>query len=176
MAVASPRLFVAVWPSVEVAQRVAALARPTVIGLRWTRPEQWHVTLRFLGPVPDPPAVSDALAAAASGLAPVEATVGPAVGRFGHRVLHVPVEGLAGLDTAVVAATAHLGKPPEDRPFAGHLTLARVGKEAVNLRPLEGEPIRAEWRVSELTLVESKLAPAGARYQVVERFPLTGEG
>ena len=169
----SPRLFVAVWPPPDVVERVAALSRPTVIGLRWTSPDQWHVTLRFLGTVEDPDVVSEALQALR--LAPVEATVGPAVGRFGHRVLHVPVEGLRGLATAVQAATAHLGKPPEDRPFSGHLTLARVGKEArVNLRPLQGEPIGGPWPVSELTLVESRLSSAGARYQVVGRFPLTG--
>lgn len=174
---AGPRLFVAVWPPADVVGLVAALARPTVIGVRWTREDQWHVTLRFLGSVTDPPAVSQALAVVAASQPPVEAVVGPAVGRFGHRVLHVPVEGLAGIASAVVSATAHLGKPPEDRPFSGHLTLARVAKDGrVNLRALEGEPVGARWLVSELTLVESKLSPAGARYQVVETFPLTPGG
>ena len=169
----SPRLFVAVWPPPRVVEQVAALARPTVIGLRWTGQEHWHVTLRFLGPVDDQAEVSAALARLQA--SPVEASAGPAVSRFGHRVLHVPVEGLGEVAKAVVAATAHLGKPPEDRPFSGHLTLARVGKEArVNLRALAGEPISARWPVAELTLVESRLSPAGARYQVVERFPLTG--
>jgi 2'-5' RNA ligase len=175
--VSNPRLFVAVWPPAEVVELIAALSRPTVIGLRWTRQDQWHVTLRFLGAVADPPAVVEALASVAAAQSPVELSVGPAVGRFGHRVLHVPVEGLADLASAVTAATAHVGKPPEDRPFSGHLTLARVGKEArVNLRAIEGETISARWPVSELTLVESKLSPAGARYQIVERFPLTSEG
>ena len=171
------RLFVAVWPPAEVVELVGALARPTIIGLRWTREEQWHVTLRFLGPVETPVAVSEVLATVAAQLPPVDATIGPAVSRFGHRVLHIPVEGLSDLAATVLPATAHLGKPPEDRPFSGHLTLARVGKEArVNLRALEGEPINARWPVSELTLVESKLSPAGARYVVLERFPLTGAG
>ena len=173
----TPRLFVALWPPPEVVSQIAGLARPTVIGLRWTRQEQWHVTLRFLGPVEEPAEVSAALAAVAAAHRPLEAAVGPAVSRFGHRVLHVPVQGLGDLATAVIDATAHLGKPPEDRPFSGHLTLARVGREAgVNLRSIEGEPISARWPVSELTLVESKLSPAGARYLIVETFPLTGGG
>jgi 2'-5' RNA ligase len=171
----SPRLFVAVWPPPDVVDQIAARARPTVIGLRWTGPDQWHVTLRFFGWVDDQAEVSAALAAAVSGLAPVEATVGPSVGRFGHRVLHVPVEGLGQLAAAVVTATAGLGKPPEDRAFSGHLTLARVGRGArVNLRALAGEPVNARWPVSDVTLVESRLSPAGARYEMVERFPLTG--
>ena len=125
----------------------------------------------------DPPAVADALAGVATGQPPLQAGAGPAVGRFGHRVLHVPVEGLADLAAAVVRATAHLGQPPEDRPFSGHITLARVAKGArVNLRALEGEPIGAVWPVTELTLVESHLSSAGARYAVIERFPLTGGG
>ena len=41
------------WPPPEVVARLAALARPTVEGVRWTTPEQWHVTLRFLGWVDD---------------------------------------------------------------------------------------------------------------------------
>ena len=173
LAMGSPRLFVAVWPPADVVEQVASLARPTVIGLRWTGEHQWHVTLRFLGAVDDPAAVADVLAASAATLSPVEATAGPAVSRFGHRVLHVPVDGLGALASAVVSASRHLGKPPEDRPFSGHLTLARVAKGArVNLRALEGEPISARWPVSEVTLVQSRLSPAGARYEVVQRFPL----
>ena len=167
-----PRLFVAVWPPPAIVEQVAALPRPTVIGLRWTRQEQWHVTLRFLGWVEDSGAVSAALSTVEG--PPVVAAVGPSVGRFGQRVLHVPVEGLGGLAAAVVAATAHLGRPPEDRAFSGHLTLARVGKEAkVDLRPLTGAPVSGSWPVNELTLVESRLSSSGARYEVVERFALT---
>ena len=169
------RLFVAVWPPPDVVQAIATLPRPPVIGLRWTRPEQWHVTLRFLGWVEDVDPVSEALAAATAELPPVEASVGPALGRFGGRVLHVPVEGLDPVATAVVNATADLGKPPEDRPFAGHLTLARVAKGVrVDLRPLVGEPVSGRWPVEEVTLVESRLSPAGARYEVIERHPLRG--
>ena len=49
---AGVRLFVAVWPPADVVTRVAALPRPDVAGLRWTAPDHWHVTLRFLGSVP----------------------------------------------------------------------------------------------------------------------------
>ncbi|MER3453020.1 MAG: RNA 2',3'-cyclic phosphodiesterase, partial [Acidimicrobiia bacterium] len=48
------RLFVAVWPPEEVLDVVAKLPRPGVVGLRWTSREQWHVTLRFFGSVPEP--------------------------------------------------------------------------------------------------------------------------
>lgn len=167
------RLFVAVWPPPEIVELLGALPRPSIAGLRWTEPEQWHVTLRFLGRVEDVGEVSRALAALR--LPEVDARAGPEVGRFGHRVLHVPVDGLAPLGDAVVEATGHLGEPPEDRAFSGHVTLARVSKRArVDLRPLSGRPVESTWRVKELTLVESRLRPSAPDYQIVDRFPLNG--
>jgi 2'-5' RNA ligase len=162
---------VAVWPPAEVLDRVEALERPEVAGLRWTDRRQWHVTLRFLGRA-DVDAARRALAEVTlGGPVPVEAVLGPEVGRFGHRVLHVPVSGLEGLARAVVAATAGVGEPPEDRPFAGHLTLGRVARGAgVDLRNLTGQAITGRWPPTEVDLVESRLSSEGASYQVVERF------
>ena len=169
-----PRLFVAVWPPDDVLDRVAALPRPVVPGLRWASREHWHVTLRFLGSLPQVDPVIEALAGLPS-MGPTTAVLGPATGRFDQRVLHVPVRGLDDVATRVVDATGHLGKPPDDRPFHGHLTLARVAKHAhVDLRPLAGTPIDAQWRVDSLCLVESRLSPAGSRYEVVERVSLHG--
>ena len=168
------RLFVAVWPPEEILERVAAVPRPDVEGLRWTQPHQWHVTLRFLGRVDE---VDDAVASL-SGMGaaePAEAELGPQVGHFGRRVLHVPVSGLDRLAGRVAAATAEVGEPPEDRPFAGHLTLARTSKSArVDLRRLAGGAIDGGWAVAELCLMESRVSAAGARYEEVRRFALTG--
>jgi 2'-5' RNA ligase len=166
-----PRLFIAVWPPDDVLDLVAGLDRPVVPGLRWTGRDQWHVTLRFLGQVPDVGPVVEALAA--SGPPPATAVLGPAVGRFAQKILHVPVEGLDDVAGAVVRATSRLGRPPEDRPFQGHLTLARVAKgPRVDLRRFAGAALQARWTVDFLCLVESRLSPAGARYQVLERFPV----
>jgi RNA 2',3'-cyclic 3'-phosphodiesterase len=165
------RLFVAVSPPEDVLDRVAALDRPEVAGLRWTDRGQWHVTLRFLGRVDDVSAAAEALRGVRA--APTVAFLGPAVGRFGHRVLHVPVAGLGAVAAAVVAATAHVGEPPEERPFAGHLTLARVtGRTKVDLRPLAGQPVEGSWPVDEVCLVASHLSRRGARYETLERVGL----
>jgi len=165
-------LFVAVWPPDEVVERVAALDRPEVVGLRWTSPAQWHVTLRFLGRA-DMGEARAALGDLVVPAKPVEAVVGPTVGRFGQRVLQLPVSGLDGLAAAVVSATAAMGDRPEDRPFVGHLTLARVARTAdVDLWALAGQAITGTWAVTEVTLVESTLSSAGATYEVVERVPV----
>ena len=166
-----PRLFVAVWPSDEVLDQIAALPRPDVDGLRWTTREQWHVTLRFFGSV-ELEAAAGALRALSA--PSTTAVVGPFTGRFGKRVLHVPVSGLDAVAKAVVRATKKVGKPPEPRPFNGHLTLARARdrRRGVDLRPLVGTPIAAEWPVDEVCLVESHLSPKGANYEVVETVSL----
>lgn len=162
----------AVWPPPAVLDLLAGLDRPAVDGVRWTTRDQWHVTLRFLGPVPEVEPVAEALAGLAAA-EPVRAVMGPAVGRFGRRVLHAPVGGLDALAAGVGAATAGIGRPPEDRPFRGHVTLARVAKHAdVDLRPLAGGPVAGAWEVGAVCLVESRLSPAGARYEVLEEFPI----
>src|SRR5690606_4279651 len=79
------RLFVGVVPPEGVLDAIERLARPDRPGVRWTRRQQWHVTLRFLGEVDDPDPVAAALDAAP--LAPCDARVGPAVRTLGHHVL-----------------------------------------------------------------------------------------
>jgi 2'-5' RNA ligase len=165
-------LFVAVWPPDEVLDLLEGLDRPEFNGLRWTARDQWHVTLRFLGPVPDVEPVAEALDGVSAPL-PVIAGLGPAIGRFGQRILHVPVAGLDQLAAGVVAATAGVGRPPEDRPFRAHITLARVAKHGcVDLRPFAGAAVAGEWDVGAVCLVESRLSPHGARYEVLNEFPI----
>lgn len=166
------RLFVAVWPPASVIDAVRAMPRPNVDGLRWTTENQWHVTLRFFGEAD----VDDAVAALATAdTSATTAVMGPATGRFGRRILHVPVSGLDEIATRVVDKTKGVGKPPEPRPFNGHLTLARArDRRGVDLRPYCGAPLAGEWAVDEITLVASRLSPTGARYEIVERFPLNG--
>ena len=161
------------WPSDEVVAAIAALPRPSVAGVRWTTPEQWHVTLRFFGQVGDHEvdAISEALASVAGRYAPFSATVGPDVGRFGRGILQVPVAGLEALADDTVRSTADLGEAPDPRPFAGHLTLARA-RRGGDVRPLTGATISCSWTVDELTLVRSTTARDGAIYDVLARFPL----
>ncbi|HVE47583.1 MAG TPA: RNA 2',3'-cyclic phosphodiesterase [Acidimicrobiales bacterium] len=172
------RAFVAVWSPPEVVASLSELARPEVEGLRWTGPDQWHVTLRFLGEVDEDEAAS-AFGTISAG-SPVVAEMGPATGRFGRRVLHVPVSGLDDLAAATVAATAGIGQPPEHRRFVGHITLARARHpRGVDLRPLAGASIAGRWVVPEITLVASRLGagPDGrARYDIVRRLPLALQG
>ena len=167
------RLFIAVWLPPDVVDLIAALPRPEVPGLRWTSPDQWHVTLRFLGDADFDETVR-ALSAVDARAAAV--TLGPTTGRFGRRILHVPTSGLDEVAAATVAATASVGEPAEPRPFKGHVTLARSRRGDTDLRPLCGVPVSASWIADEVTLVRSHLgagADRGARYEIVHRLPLS---
>ena len=169
------RRFVAVWPPEEVLAAVAELPRAGGAALRWTAPAQWHTTLAFLGEVAD--ADRGRLEAVLAGVAegargPVLARLGPATRVLGAGVLVVPVAGLEELASAVAAGVAGWGTGMGGRAWAGHLTLARArGRSRVPAR-LAGATIDARWSVTELTLVRSRLDPAGARYEIEAQFPL----
>ena len=178
------RLFVAVELPASVRQRLADLAAELrgmgLERLRWVRPENIHITLKFLGETPADrqPEIEDALRAAAEGVAPHELTLGE-LGKFGGRqsprVLLVDVRGdvdaLKALQKRVDGKIAPLGFPAEKRPFAAHLTLARVPQdlarkvarpltEAIDAVKVPDPPIP----VREIVLMRSELSREGPVY------------
>ena len=155
-------------------------------GVRWTRPEQLHLTLRFLGQA-DPlrlSALVEGLAAATAAAAPIRLRPGEP-GAFPDwrrpRVLWLGLDGgaaLGALAAAVEAAARAAAFAEEARPFHPHLTLGRVGDRA-SARP--GVAAVRQWRpdtgieeVSEIVLYRSDLEPGGARHSALARFPLGG--
>jgi 2'-5' RNA ligase len=163
------RLFIAVYPPIEVVDALAALPRADADGVRWVQPDQYHVTMRFLGNA-DEASAAAALDAAVRSIAPAHVVLGPRVSRLGRNVVCVPARGLERVADAVAVATATLGEPPDPRPFRGHVTLARLrGRAACGLA---GVRFDASFDVSELQLVDSVTRPAGAEHTVVCSFPL----
>jgi RNA 2',3'-cyclic 3'-phosphodiesterase len=162
------RLFIAVWPPEHVVEELTMLRRKDQRGVRFVPPDNWHLTLRFLGEA-DIDAVGDALNRATLPAATV--TLGPAVDVLNERALVVPAAGLDALAAVVGEHTAHLGEPPRKR-FTGHLTVARVKPHAAMPTTL-GAMIHAEFDVHEVALVQSRLDPDGARYSTVATWPTT---
>ena len=174
------RLFVAVRPSVEAADVLDRVPRPAAPRMRWLPREQWHVTLRFLGEA-DPDEVAGVLAGVPWVDVPaVDVALGPATallgttpgggGRWGGGVGLGPAVGCDGRADRGVAATDGLGRPPEERPFVGHLTLGRFrdGPPAGSV----GTPVSATFRADEVLLVSSRTRPEGAVHRVVARYRL----
>jgi 2'-5' RNA ligase len=177
------RLFVAVWPDDATRRRLSGLQLELgrTKGLRFVGPERWHVTLRFLGEVPEHAVglVSDALVKGAAAFpGPLECRLGPATAWFtGVRVLYLPAAGLDALAAAVHAATLpDVAAPAEAEPaFNGHLTLARSKGRRLGVAAL-GEmaniPFEAAFAVTAVDLVCSEPSAHGHRYTTVVRAPL----
>jgi 2'-5' RNA ligase len=156
------RLFVALWPPDDVVAALSGLERPADPAVRWTTPDQWHVTLRFLGD-DSPDRVRSLLAGVAHPA--LDVSVGPASARLGSGILMLPVTGADSLAAALPL--------PTDRPFTGHLTLARArGRQGQVPSSLVGMPFSAAWRATSFSLVRSQTRPTGAVYDDVATFPL----
>jgi 2'-5' RNA ligase len=183
------RLFVSVDLPPSLADAVEALQQrfAAASGLSFTDPAQAHVTLKFLGDVPE--ADVDDLAAALeravadAGVAPFEAAVG-GLGVFPSldyiSVLWVGFRDgsaeLTALHEAVEERTTALGFDPEDHAFTPHVTLARMehagGKDLVRERVREDDPTVGRFRVEEVRLTESTLGAGGPTYETLRAVPL----
>ena len=164
-------------------RRIQASFGPSAPGARWTQPEGIHLTLKFLGEIPEPKVkeVCESL----KKLGQFESF---AIGLKGFgffpdarrpRVFWAGVEAPASLSLLagqVDQAMQRIGFAREDRAFRPHLTLARfrVPQPQPALQALlaqQGEQALGNFEVSEFFLFESKLSPQGAEYRKVERFP-----
>ena len=180
-----PRLFVAVELPPAVRADLGAL-RADIPGARWVKPEQMHLTLRFIGAdVPDDRVkpIQDALATVTG--AAFSLTV-RGVGRFPPgdrkppRVLWVGLDkapALFALQRGVESALATAGFEPEDRPFSAHITLARVNArqpvpQADRWLRAHADFVAGPFAVDQFVLIQSTLTPQGSRYQTIGVYPL----
>lgn len=176
------RLFIALPLPEPVLTMLAKLVTP-LPHVRWTPPEQLHVTLRFLGDV-DSSALDSLLARLSTVrvepfLLPIEG-VGAFPPKAPPRILwagtgsgHPRLHQLRKQVDDTVLAT---GIDFDVRAFHPHVTLARCAEEAAGsatrwLRQhqgFEGPP----FKVDAFDLIASELHPTGARHERVERFPI----
>ncbi|GHE87888.1 RNA 2',3'-cyclic phosphodiesterase [Amycolatopsis deserti] len=161
-------LFSAVLPPAAVVEALAAEigGLPRLDGVRWSSPENWHVTLGFYGEE-DPAARAEWLRPRLAGM-PAPRIWLEGAGAF-TRVLYLGVYG-EGITELGLAA----GAGDEGRPYLPHLTLARTRERVPPelRRRLSG--YRSEmWTAAEAVLMRSRRTAEGVRYVAVERFPLS---
>lgn len=136
------RLFVALELPHATRQRLTDLATK-LPGARWVPPENFHITLRFIGETPRHVAEELDLALAALRTRRFSLTlagVGAAQRAGRARTLYTCVQRSGPLDALrakVERALQHAGLEPERRRFVPHVTLARLDQAA--------EPRLAEW-------------------------------
>lgn len=181
------RAFVAVRPPDEVlaaVERALVPARRSMVGPRWAGPEQWHLTLQFLGPIRQLAEVVAAVEQAAATRAAFSFRLGgggafPTLRR--GRVVWIGAaeggEAMTALAGAVTGALAPLGYSGEERRFSPHLTVARLrvpADVAAVVAALGPAPVGPAWTVGEVALYQSHLSPKGASYSDLARLPLGG--
>lgn len=168
------RLFFGIWPdeATRTALRRSTRALVRHCGGRPVSPENFHITLVFLGSVPDERCAVVSAAAARLRLEPFTLTL-DRVGYFAvPQVLWIgPSEDPAPLRAFVarlIRELADAGAAPDlVRPFQPHVTLARKVAEPPELHRVR--PVA--WPVTGFVLLESETRPSGVRYRPVAEFP-----
>ncbi|WP_159998658.1 RNA 2',3'-cyclic phosphodiesterase [Roseomonas sp. 18066] len=176
-----PRLFVALALPDPLREQLADLAGG-IPGARWVAPENYHLTLRFIGEIEGWQAdeVDEALSAIRAkpfDLSLAGLDIFEKAGRITS--LHVRVERsdrLLHLQSKVETALQRARLPPERRRFAPHVTLARTERaapeklisfvQAHNLFRPEPVPI------DHFSLFSSRLGKEQAHYEAEVDYPL----
>jgi RNA 2',3'-cyclic 3'-phosphodiesterase len=174
-----PRLFAAIRPPAQIRDRLIA-AQGGIEGARWQDDDQLHLTLRFIGDV-DTRTGDDILLALGSVRAAPFVIALNGVGTFDHKgridtiwASVAPHDALTSLHKKIDHALVRVGLAPEGRAYRPHITLARgrlsspVDTFLVNNAALASPP----FAVTHFGLFESTLGSDGARYTLVERWPL----
>lgn len=183
------RTFVAINPEAEKIERLYAAARELreeSYPIRWVASENVHLTLKFLGEVPENRVrdVGDALDRAVADLHAFEIRL-DGFGAFPSprrpSVVWAGVSSspqLTDVYERVEEALAELGYPREARDFHPHLTLGRSRKSTGprQFRGLDEILERLSWTdtvvVRAVDLMRSELKPTGAEYDAVRRLKL----
>ena len=179
----------AVKAEIECAQDELRRALPKPCA-RWTKREQFHLTLCFLGNVETTRVaeLTDAAGAACRGF-PALKLRAERIGcfpdtRFPRVVwvwVHDDADQLAALQKAIGQATVKFAGRQSEKAFTGHVTIARTAEikkpQAEILAGLaRGMTGRffGEWTADKVELMRSELSPDGARHSVVAILPLFG--
>lgn len=165
----SQRLFLALWPDDDARQQLTAHVRQWAWPPACAQclPEDWHLTLHFIGPV-YAGRVADVIALAAVPLQPFTLTLDkPSRWPHGLAVLgtsQMPTP-LRALHECLGVALHGLDLPVDSRPYQPHVTLARRAAEAIT--PARPKPV--VWQVRRYALVVST-GFAGPRYRVIHQY------
>jgi 2'-5' RNA ligase len=156
--------------------------------VRWTRPDQIHLTLQFLGNVAANQ-VEPLIAAtrrACQPFAPMHLRA-ERIGFFPHvnapRVVwtwvHDDFGDLPRLQKAVAEAAAPFCDHREEKSFTGHLTLGRIGRlpPAQARIPAElavalTDRVYGDWTAGHVALMRSELSATGSQYTSLVEIPL----
>lgn len=178
------RIFISLTPDDATIKRLTEL-QTGLDDVRWTPPEQFHLTLRFVGSIG--PERAEELAAVLGDIAtaPFDLTI-RGVGTFPHinsrknlNVLWVGFDDSPALEDLADKIEDHIqmiGLRPAERPFAAHLTIARIrdaDRDQLATWIEEHEDLELPaFTVTSFELMNSTITEEGAEYEVVEEYRL----
>ena len=183
------RSFIAIeippWALAQIGQLQEEL-RHLKADVQWVRPENIHLTLKFLGAVSEE--VLEKITLALSPVLSSRELFDLHIRGFGcfpssrhPRVLWLGIdrgtEQISPLQEAIEKKAAELSFSPERRPFTPHLTIGRVrsfqGKGALAQAIETHKNIEiGSFRAKEVFLYQSELTPSGAIYKKLKIFPM----
>lgn len=176
-----PRLFIALDLPEATKKSLQALSFG-IPGAKWVRPEQLHLTVRFIGDVDGGlfHDISDILAEMDHSPFSLELKgVGYFPPRGAPRVLWVGLgksESLQRLRRKINTRLLQAGLDPEGRKFSPHITLARLKNSPVQkvMNFLAGNNLFSlePFQVEDFKLYSSTLTPTGAHHKVERVYPL----
>jgi RNA 2',3'-cyclic 3'-phosphodiesterase len=187
------RAFVAIYPPTVVVSHLEAMQsrlRKTVASeaVRWTKPEQIHLTLQFLGYIKRDllgqfETTLDCIAGDTETFSMCAVSVGCFPTRKQPRIIWAGFAGdldpLQALKQKLDIAFSELGYVPEKRKFHPHLTIGRVADLKISeTKRLAKDIVKFESAqfgacpVRKIHLMQSILSPKGAKYHVLKSFPL----
>lgn len=175
------RLFFALWPPPSVRDALTdwiASGSCTEAGAAPTRAENLHLTLAFLGAVPEA-RLGDVLAVGAGVRAvPFALTLDrqecwsePGILCLVPSIVH---PSLLALVRDLAGGLQACALPVEQRPYRPHVTLCRKPRNAAvwPTSSTQPSPTPIEWQVRDFVLAESADDRGGSRYRIAGRWPL----
>lgn len=176
-----PRLFTGLEVPPDIALALS-LKRGGLSGARWIEPENYHITLRFIGDVDNATGndVADALDRLSNSIAfSVRIHQLASFGGDRPRALVAAVESnedLMRLQSAHERVLQMVGLAPEGRRYSPHVTLARLrGTQPEDLARFLTEAARFQplsFPVSRFVLFSSRDSVGGGPYVVEQAYPL----
>ena len=175
-----PRLFAGIEIPTPIADRLS-FAKAALPGARWIDPENYHLTLRFIGDVDGATARDFTHSLGQIEVPPFELKL-DGLGSFGGnkpRAIFASVAAspaLEMLQRATERAAREAGLPPEPRNYKPHVTLARLRgarpDHVARYLERQGVFLSSPFPVSEFVLFSSRDSVGGGPYVVEAAYPL----
>jgi 2'-5' RNA ligase len=176
-----PRLFTGVEIPPDIGQSLSML-RGGLPGARWIDPENYHLTLRFIGDVDDVIAHEVASLLGRVKREPFELRL-DGVSSFGGRKPRAVVARVAPAQPLLDVQAEHerlmqrIGLEPEGRKYTPHVTLARLRDSSSNhvaeYLAARGLFRTTPFRVSRFVLFSSRASVGGGPYVIEASYPLS---